>query len=250
MDFIDKSSSETSITASIITATEGTIGIACSSSSVKEGGFKPSSSGVCYLAEDEKMLLKKTTDPRPRKMPISSHQGQAGTNSSTSETRTISEPALPVKKVESRSPQVSTRQILQPIRKIPLNSSPLGRGGLPSSSRTEKSHMRSEVLMRSPSYRANAAGKSVFVQDRALSVSLTGSVPPDIERLHSVAPVSNSVFVSADFFAAPTEARLIATSEEILPSVRLEGDVAAIAKSTSLMDCQFLQFESDGEEDW
>jgi hypothetical protein len=249
MEVIHDSSTETAITAPTITATKVSIGISCSSASVKEGGLKPCSSGD--HAEDEKMLLKKT-DPRPRKMPISNHQVHAVIISSASETRTISGPALPVRNLESRSAQVSTRQLQQPIRKVPLNSSPLGRGDPPLSSRTNNSHshMRSEVLMRSPSCRGKAASKSVFVQDRALTVSLIGSVPPDTEHFRSVVPVTASVFVSAGILEAPAQTRLKAVGEENMSSVRLEGDVAPAAKSTSSMDCQFLQFESDGEEDW
>ena len=207
--------------------------------SVKEQRLKPNPSVDHHRTEDEKMLLKKTTDPRPRKKPISSHQWPAATALSASNASSICAQVLPFRNAESKPVQGSTRQIQQPIRKVPLNSSPLGRGDLSISSRIYVSHVRSEVLMRSPSYKGNTASKSVLVQDKALSVSLTGPIP-----------VAATVFAFANLPASPARTRLESVGEEILLSAQVDGDVGTIVESTKLLDRQFLQFESDGEEDW
>ena len=207
--------------------------------SVKEQRLKPNPSVDHHRTEDEKMLLKKTTDPRPRKKPISSHQWPAATALSASNASSISAQVLPFRNAESKPVQGSTRQTQQPIRKVPLNSSPLGRGDLSISSRIYVSHVRSEVLMRSPSYKGNTASKSVLVQDKALSVSLTGPIP-----------VAATVFAFANLPASPARTRLESVGEEILLSAQVDGDVGTIVESTKLLDRQFLQFESDGEEDW
>lgn len=207
--------------------------------SVKEQRLKPNPSVDHHRTEDEKMLLKKTTDPRPRKKPISSHQWPAATALSASNASSICAQVLPFRNAESKPVEGSTRQIQQPIRKVPLNSSPLGRGDLSISSRIYVSHVRSEVLMRSPSYKGNTASKSVLVQDKALSVSLTGPIP-----------VAATVFAFANLPASPARTRLESVGEEILLSAQVDGDVGTIVESTKLLDRQFLQFESDGEEDW
>lgn len=231
-------------TAPTLGVTEGSITnraprILSNSLSVKEQRLKPNPSVDHHRTEDEKMLLKKTTDPRPRKKPISSHQWPAATALSASNASSISAQVLPFRNAESKPVQGSTRQIQQPIRKVPLNSSPLGRGDLSLSSRIYVSLVRSEVLMRSPSYRGNTASKSVLVQDKALSVSLTGPIP-----------VAATVFALANLPASPARTRPESVGEEILLSAQVDGDVGTIVESTKLLDCQFLQFESDGEEDW
>ena len=236
-------------TAPTLGVTEGSItnrapGVLSNSLSVKEQRLKPNPSVDHHRTEDEKMLLKKTTDPRPRKKPISSHQWPAATALSASKANSIyassiSAQVLPFRNAESKPVEGSTRQIQQPIRKVPLNSSPLGRGDLSLSSRIYVSLVRSEVLMRSPSYRGNTASKSVLVQDKALSVSLTGPIP-----------VAATVFAFANLPASPARTRPESVGEEILLSAQVDGDVGTIVESTKLLDCQFLQFQSDGEEDW
>jgi hypothetical protein len=231
-------------TAPTLGVTEGSITnraprILSNSLSVKEQRLKPNPSVDHHRTEDEKMLLKKTTDPRPRKKPISSHQWPAATALSASNASSITAQVLPFRNAESKPVQGSTRQTHQPIRKVPLNSSPLGRGDLSISSRIYVSHVRSEVLMRSPSYKGNTASKSVLVQDKALSVSLTGPIL-----------VAATVIAFANLPASPARTRLESVGEEILLSAQVDGDVGTIVESTKLLDRQFLQFESDGEEDW
>lgn len=237
------------VEAPIVTLNGGAIethppGITSSSSAEKEGGLKPASSGGRDSSEDREVLLKKTTDPRPRKVPVSSHQWQTATASSAIKLSAISAPSLAVKKAESRPAQVSTRQLQQPIRKVPLNSSPLRRSDLSLLSCTNESHIRSEVLMRSPSHRGVSTSMSVIVPDRDVTVSLT-----DHRNLKPVT-ASIPVSVSTGFPAACAQTQLEVVSGKNLSSARLGIDVAPMVKSTTLLDCQFLQFESDGEEDW
>lgn len=245
------------IAAPIVTLNGGAIaiqppGITSSSSSEKEGGLEPVPSGGRDRSEDKEVLLKKTTDPRLRKVPVSSHQLQTATAPSALNSSAISVPSLAIRNAESRPAQVITRQLQQRIRKVPLNSSPLGRSDLSLLSRTNQSHMRSEVLMRSPSHRGVSAITSVIVPDRAVTVSLTGPASPEREHHRNVKPVTASIplSVSTGLPAACAQSRLQVVSGENLSSARLGIDVAPMVKSTTLLDCQFLQFESDGDEDW
>lgn len=238
----DKSASVTSLTS--LAETKGNLnrmpGIGSSSVNAGETNVNPPQD---YLKKkDVETQLKMTPTSRPRKMPIISHQWQVSTASGASDA--ASAPVVPSSNVKGRSSHHNSRQLQQPHRKTLLNTSP--RRSCDSSSRLDHSHLRAEVLMRSHSYRGTAPGESVDVVHRPLPVPVVGPVPPKTEDPRCTL----SQPASAIGLLAPEQTRLNLIVEGKSLPPELGEDVAPITINNALLDCQFLQFESDGEEDW